>query len=99
MSAGTTRAYCEWLGTVRDQVVRLPTEAEWEKAPHNGRQGRNYPSWGAKASRNRANYGDTGINGTSPVGCFPNGKSSYGCYDLAGNIDEWTEQHWDAISL
>ncbi|MEA3213562.1 MAG: toxoflavin biosynthesis protein ToxD [Chthoniobacter sp.] len=27
---------------------------------------------------------------TTPVGSFENGKSAYGCYDMAGNAYEWT---------
>jgi formylglycine-generating enzyme required for sulfatase activity len=84
-------AYCEWLTDrlkERGWLVRLPTEAQWEKAAR-GTEGWQYP-WGAEEiDPNRANYGKTGINTTSPVGCFPGGISPCGAMDMIGNVDEW----------
>ena len=51
-------AYCAWLSRRETgRAVRLPTEAEWEKAARGGLEGKRYP-WGERLDRNLANFLD-----------------------------------------
>jgi formylglycine-generating enzyme required for sulfatase activity len=75
------RAYASWAGK------RLPTEGEWQYAAQ-GTDGRKYP-WGEQMEPGRCNRGESG--GTTPVRAFPGGRSPFGCYDMCGNVWQWTE--------
>jgi formylglycine-generating enzyme required for sulfatase activity len=78
-------AYCEWRGARDGLELRLPTEEEWE-ATCRGSEGRTFP-WGS-------GWLDEAVQieskGTASVHAHPQGMTSRGVADLAGNVFEWT---------
>ena len=86
--------FCTWLGReIKKQghsmTLRLPSEAEWEKAAR-GTEGWIYP-WGDQAPKpGLCNYKESKLGETSAVGSFsPQGDSPYGCVDMVGNVTNW----------
>lgn len=94
------KEYCEWLTDAlrreeiisEDELIRLPGEAEWEKAAAwdaRAEKKQLFP-WGDEWDPERCNSFEAGNQGTTPVGQYsPAGDSASGIADLAGNVAEW----------
>lgn len=90
-------AYCKWFNeTYQNELkaaggltLRLPSEAEWEKAAR-GAYGNEWP-WGNEFDPNKCNSVEGQKGGTTSVGAYSalGGDSPYGCADMAGNVWEW----------
>ena len=74
--------YCRWIGA----SSRLPSGDEWEKAAR-GDDGRLYP-WGNTFDASQCNCAESGPPGAKPVDAHERGRSLYGVYNMAGNVQE-----------
>lgn len=94
-------AYCKWLTQTlhekrkikEHQIIRLPTEIEWEVAAR-GEDGRIFP-WGMQFQVDFSNMNETQIDHVVSVGAFPHAKSHFSVEDMSGNTWEWCLTTWD----
>ncbi len=88
-------AFCRWISYRVGYEVRLATEWEWQWAAQ-GPDGRAYP-WGDEYIQGYANVdeesskikGGVYLGKTTPVDHYPQAASTFGVFDMSGNVWEW----------
>ncbi len=85
--------YCEWLGGRTGETIRLPTEAEWERAAKAGREVL-YP-WGDAPPESLPDYERRWRTGPEPVDAYPS-LHPWGFLGLGENVHEWCVDWYDA---
>jgi len=85
-------AYCAWLSYQKKQVVRLPTEDEWEYAAR-GDDGRPFP-WGEEFDASKTNTLESERRDAADVASAAGDVSPFGVVDMAGNVQQWTASEY-----
>ena len=96
VSWNDAQAYTSWLSKKTGKHYRLPTEAEWEYAARAGSDEKIW--WDSDAEVKQANCFNCGNEWagqrTVPAGTFK--ANGFGLNDMAGNVQEWTEDCYRA---
>ncbi|MBI4558588.1 MAG: SUMF1/EgtB/PvdO family nonheme iron enzyme [Candidatus Hydrogenedentes bacterium] len=71
---------------------KLPTEAQWARAAYNPDGTPLAYPWGNEWKPDGCNSGDPedGVDSLANVGSFAEDRTPSGCFDMAGNVMEWT---------
>lgn len=80
------RAYCRWLSLETGVPVRLPTEAEREKASRGGLEGKLFP-WGDDVDGGGHERTSGPLDGPDRVASTP--PNGYGLFNLGDTVHEW----------
>jgi len=82
--------------TSADIVVRLPNEAEWERAARGGLIGKRYPWGDDPPTHERCDFDHFDDFRLLPSRALP--PNGYGLFAMSGGVAEWTSDIYDALA-
>ncbi len=93
-------AFATWRGSLDGFTYRLPTHHEWEKAAAWDSTESHYYLYGFHRDTIDCPWCNCNncVGEPMPIGSYDgtggreNAKSFYGCYDMSGNVWEWTSE-------
>ncbi|MBU2714230.1 formylglycine-generating enzyme family protein [Zooshikella harenae] len=90
------KAYCEWLGTVSNKSISLPTEAQWEYVARNlGQKGVLFATNNGKREPGKNTDGyETSHGSFTPTVVDKYPPTPLGVYALEGGVSEWVLDSW-----
>ena len=90
------QAYCTWLSAETKQVVRMPTEEQWEWAAR-GDDSRPFP-WGEEFDLEITNTIEGNRRDTVTAGSLTADISPFGVLEMGGNVQEWVASEYTPLS-
>ena len=90
---GDARSFCQWLGSLNNSTIDLPTEAQWEYAARSRGQMYRFATDTGEAIEG-VNMAKAAQKGIFDRNAFPLAPASFppnplGLYDMSGNAAEW----------
>lgn len=87
-------AFCQWLSQKTGENIRLPTEAQWERAARGTNQNR-YPWGNSPPNCDLVNFLDCGRS-VHNVFNYGAGATPGGILQMAGNVWEWCRDYYSS---